>query len=192
MTVTLGGEDVRHLQRSGFDQAGRLFFADPDDDATEVFLPSSERWILQLTLQVGKQRPQMRTHSIRRFRPEASAFDIEISLHADNSPGAAGPGTRWARAAEPGTRVAFIDARHRTTAWGARRGGVHPSRGPSVYGRWRVPHVSRQGRRDAGRWSPSGPRNTARPCPPCCSTGDAKRLPHRRSNILPHRLWAWR
>ncbi|MFD0305933.1 siderophore-interacting protein [Streptomyces sp. NPDC127119] len=42
----------------------------------------------------------MKTYSIRRFRPEASAFDIEISLHADNSPGAAGPGTRWARAAE--------------------------------------------------------------------------------------------
>ncbi len=28
MTVTLGGEDVQHLQRAGFDQAGRLFFAE--------------------------------------------------------------------------------------------------------------------------------------------------------------------
>ncbi len=112
MTVTLGGEDVQHLQRSGFDQAGRLFFADPDDDAAEVFLPSSERWILQLTLQGGKLRPRVRTYSIRRFRPEVSAFDIEISLHAADSPGAAGPGTRWARAAEPDTRVAFLDEGH--------------------------------------------------------------------------------
>ncbi|MEU4097472.1 siderophore-interacting protein [Streptomyces sp. NPDC026673] len=112
MTVTLGGEDVQHLQRSGFDQAGRLFFADPDDDAKKVFLPSSERWILQLTLQGGKQRPRVRTYSIRRFRPEASEFDIEISLHAADSTGAAGPGTRWARAAEPGTRVAFLDEGH--------------------------------------------------------------------------------
>ncbi|MFE9687725.1 siderophore-interacting protein [Streptomyces sp. NPDC006285] len=127
MTVTLGGEDVQHLERSGFDQAGRLFFADPD--AAEVFLPSSERWILQLTLQGGKQRPRVRTYSIRRFRPEASAFDIEVSLHAVDSPGAAAPGTRWARAAKPGTiaaapgtrwaraakpgtRVAFLDEGH--------------------------------------------------------------------------------
>ncbi|MFE4217864.1 siderophore-interacting protein [Streptomyces sp. NPDC056844] len=110
MTVTLGGEDVQHLERSGFDQAGRLFFADPDDDAAEVFLPTSERWILQLTLQGGKQRPRVRTYSIRRFRPEASAFDIEISLHeVDRS---AGPGTRWALAAEPGTKVAFLDEGH--------------------------------------------------------------------------------
>ncbi|MFD5445754.1 siderophore-interacting protein [Streptomyces tendae] len=112
MTVTLGGEDVQHLQRSGFDQAGRLFFADPDDDAAKVFLPTTERWILQLTLQGGKQRPRVRTYSIRRFRPDASAFDIEISLHADDGPGAAGPGTRWARAAEPGIKVAFLDEGH--------------------------------------------------------------------------------
>ncbi|WP_333766904.1 siderophore-interacting protein [Streptomyces sp. IBSBF 2435] len=115
MTVTLGGEDVQHLEWAGFDQAGRLFFADPNDDATEVFLPSSERWILQLTLQAGKQRPRVRTYSIRRFRPEASAFDIEISLHADDSPGSVGPGTRWARTAEPGTRVAFLDEGHSYT-----------------------------------------------------------------------------
>lgn len=112
MTVTLGGEDVQHLERTGFDQAGRLFFADPDDDAAEVFLPTSERWILQLTLQGGKQRLRVRTYSIRCFRPDASTFDIEISLRADDGPGAAGPGTRWARAAEPGTRVAFLDGGH--------------------------------------------------------------------------------
>ncbi|MCR3725254.1 NADPH-dependent ferric siderophore reductase [Streptomyces umbrinus] len=112
MTVTLGGEDIQHLEQSGFDQAGRLFFADPDDDAAKVFLPSSERWILQLTLQGGKQRPRVRTYSIRRFQPEASAFDIEISLHEVDTASAAAPGTRWALAAEPGTEVAFLDEGH--------------------------------------------------------------------------------
>lgn len=43
-----------------------------------MFLPGSERWILQSTLQGGKQRPRVRTYSIRRFRPEVSEFDIEI------------------------------------------------------------------------------------------------------------------
>ncbi|MEU8868859.1 siderophore-interacting protein [Streptomyces umbrinus] len=71
MSITLGGDDVQHLKQSGFDQSGRLFFADPDDD--DVFLPSSERWILQLTLQSSaKRRPRARTYSIRRFRPQAS------------------------------------------------------------------------------------------------------------------------
>lgn len=112
MTVTLGGDDVRHLQQTGFDQAGRLFFADPADDG-DVFLPSSERWILQLTLQGGKRRPRVRTYTMRRFRPEESAFDIEVSLHEIGASGqASAPGTRWALAAVPGTKVSFLDEGH--------------------------------------------------------------------------------
>ncbi|MER6153416.1 siderophore-interacting protein [Streptomyces hirsutus] len=112
MTVTLGGDDVRHLRQTGFDQAGRLFFADPAEDG-DVFLPSSERWVLQLTLQGGKRRPRVRTYTIRRFRPQESAFDIEVSLHEIDASGrASAPGTRWALAATPGTKVAFLDEGH--------------------------------------------------------------------------------
>ncbi|MFE2021434.1 siderophore-interacting protein [Streptomyces sp. NPDC059499] len=108
MSITLGGDDVQYLTQSGYDQSGRLFFADPDAD--DVFLPTSERWILQLTLQGSKPRPRVRTYSIRRFRPELSAFDIEISLHESNgSPRSDAPGTRWAQAAGPGAEVAFLD-----------------------------------------------------------------------------------
>lgn len=32
MSVTLGGDDFRHLERSGYDQAGRLFFPGPGQD----------------------------------------------------------------------------------------------------------------------------------------------------------------
>ncbi|MFI7000723.1 siderophore-interacting protein [Nocardia sp. NPDC050175] len=61
MSVTLGGGDVEHLEQSGPDQSGRLFFADPSEDG-EVFLPDSSRWILQLTLAgAGKRRPRVRT-----------------------------------------------------------------------------------------------------------------------------------
>ncbi|MEU9137469.1 siderophore-interacting protein [Streptomyces sp. NPDC048404] len=108
MSITLGGDDVRHLEQCGYDQSGRLFFADPDDD--DVFLPNSERWILQLTLRGSKRRPRVRTYTIRRFRPESLAFDIEISLHETDNPQRPGaPGNRWARATEPGTEVAFLD-----------------------------------------------------------------------------------
>ncbi|WP_330351620.1 siderophore-interacting protein [Streptomyces sp. NBC_00582] len=78
MTVTLGGDDVRHLRQTGFDQAGRLFFADTAEDG-DVFLPNSERWLLQLTLLGGERRPRVRTYTVRRFRPLESAFDVEIS-----------------------------------------------------------------------------------------------------------------
>ncbi|WP_460068385.1 siderophore-interacting protein [Streptomyces sp. YKOK-I1] len=112
MTVTLGGDDVRHLRQTGFDQAGRLFFADPADDA-DVVLPSSERWMLHLALQSARRRPRVRTYTIRRFRPEESAFDIEVSLHEIDASGqAAAPGTRWALTAAPGTKVAFLDEGH--------------------------------------------------------------------------------
>jgi NADPH-dependent ferric siderophore reductase len=93
--LTLGGDDFRHLEQSGYDQSGRLFFGDG------VVLPSSERWMLQYALLPARRRPRVRTYSIRRFRP--GAFDIEIAVHAG------APGADWAVAAEPGERVAFLD-----------------------------------------------------------------------------------
>ncbi|WP_328498084.1 siderophore-interacting protein [Streptomyces sp. NBC_00414] len=111
--LTLGGGDFRHLERIGYDQSGRLFFAGPG--RTEVVLPTSERWMLRYTLQPSAQRPRVRTYTIRRFRPETSAFDIEVSLHGEHahgeqtSDGPAAPGTAWALTAEPGDKVAFLD-----------------------------------------------------------------------------------
>ncbi|UUN30970.1 siderophore-interacting protein [Streptomyces sp. FIT100] len=108
MSLTLGGEDFRHLEQSGYDQAGRLFFAGPGQD--EVVLPSREKWMLQHTLQSAGRRPRVRSYSIRRFRPESSAFDIEVSLHEEHaSAGPAAPGTAWALGAVPGDRVGFLD-----------------------------------------------------------------------------------
>ncbi|WP_155343702.1 siderophore-interacting protein [Acrocarpospora pleiomorpha] len=108
VSITLGGNDFQYLEQSGYDQAGRLFFAGPGQD--EVVLPTSEKWMLQYTLQSAKRRPRVRSYSIRRFRPEMSAFDIEFSLHEEpDSDRSAAPGTAWALAAEPGDEVAFLD-----------------------------------------------------------------------------------
>ncbi|GAA2521284.1 siderophore-interacting protein [Winogradskya humida] len=109
MRVTLGGDDVRHLEQQGFDQWGRLFFAGPGQD--EVALPASERWMIQNALQPARRRPRVRSYTIRRFRPEISAFDIEVAVHqeAATADRPAAPGTAWALSAKPGDRVAFLD-----------------------------------------------------------------------------------
>ncbi|WP_329378084.1 siderophore-interacting protein [Streptomyces sp. NBC_01716] len=70
-------------------------------------LPTGGRWMLQRTLRSGRRRPRVRSYSIRWFRPEASAFDLEISLHEQDGPPA--PGTAWALTARPGETVAFFD-----------------------------------------------------------------------------------
>lgn len=119
VSITLGGDDFRFLERSGYDQAGRVFIPGPGQD--EIVLPSSERWKLQYALQASAKRPRVRTYSIRRFRPEISGFDMEIAVHEDptkakkpsGSPGSPGaPGATWALTAEPGDKIAFLDEGH--------------------------------------------------------------------------------
>ena len=109
MSITLAGDDFQQLEQSGYDQAGRLFFGLPGQE--DVVLPSSEKWMLQYSLQPAKRRPRVRSYSIRRFRPEMSAFDIEVAVH-ESPDGPAAPGTAWALAAEPGDKVAFLDEGH--------------------------------------------------------------------------------
>lgn len=48
MSITLGGDDVRYLEQSGYDQAGRLFFAGPGQE--RIALPNSAKWMLRYTL----------------------------------------------------------------------------------------------------------------------------------------------
>lgn len=107
VSITLGGDDVQHLEQSGYDQAGRLFFAEPGQD--EIVLPSGAKWRLQYTLQPARQRPRTRAYTIRRFRPDKPAFDIEIGIHQDASGGPTAPGAGWALTAELGDKVAFLD-----------------------------------------------------------------------------------
>lgn len=108
MSITLGGEDVAHLERSGYDQNGRVFFAGPGRRPEDVVFPASERWMLQYATLPAARRPRVRFYSIRRLRPESNEFDIEVAVH--ESPGETGaPGSSWALAARPGERVGFLD-----------------------------------------------------------------------------------
>jgi NADPH-dependent ferric siderophore reductase len=84
-----------------------VFFGLPGRDP--VVLPTSERWMLQFALQPAAKRPRVRMYSIRRFRPELSAFDIEIAIHEEAPDRPVAPGTSWALAARPGDQVGFLD-----------------------------------------------------------------------------------
>jgi NADPH-dependent ferric siderophore reductase len=106
MSITLGGGDVAHLEPSGYDQNGRVFFAEPGRD--DVVFPTSERWMLQYARQPAARRPRVRFYSIRRLRPDALEFDIEVALH-DTRGAPAAPGSSWALAARPGDPVGFLD-----------------------------------------------------------------------------------
>ncbi len=106
VSVTLGGDDFRHLERSGYDQAGRLFFPGPGQG--EIVIPRSEKWMRHYALQPAAKRPRVRLYSIRRFRPERSEIDIEVVIH--EIPGEPTPaGAAWALTAKPGDQVGFLD-----------------------------------------------------------------------------------
>ena len=106
MRITVGGDDFQHLERSGYDQNGRVFFPGPGQE--EVALPSTERWMLHNARQSAATRPRVRWYSIRRLRPEISAFDIEVAIHeAASAPPA--PGSSWALSAQVGDKIAFLD-----------------------------------------------------------------------------------
>ncbi|RMB85022.1 siderophore-interacting protein [Streptomyces shenzhenensis] len=107
VSVTLGGDDFRYLEQSGYDQAGRLFFRGPGQG--RVVFPTSEKWMRQYALLPAARRPRVRWYSIRRFRPERSEFDIEVAVHEETPAGPAGPGSGWALAAQPGDTVGFLD-----------------------------------------------------------------------------------
>jgi NADPH-dependent ferric siderophore reductase len=108
VSVTLGGEDVQHLEQSGHGQWGRLFFPGPGQG--RIAIPGSANWRLQLVS--SARRPRIRSYTIRRFRPELSAFDLEIALHETSADGRAGPGSTWAATAETGSQVGFLDEGH--------------------------------------------------------------------------------
>lgn len=107
VSLTLGGNDVQHLEQSGFDQAGRLFIPGPTQG--EIAIPTSERWRLQLGRVRSALRPRVRTYSIRRFGPEGTTFDVEVAVHEGTDDERAAPGSTWALQARPGQKVGFLD-----------------------------------------------------------------------------------
>jgi NADPH-dependent ferric siderophore reductase len=102
--VTLGGADLAGFVNGGRDQRIKLLL--PQQGQTEPVLPDEDvegGWYRGWQRMPAMWRPVMRTYTVRAQRPEAGEIDVDLALHSGP---AEGPASRWARATNPGDRIA--------------------------------------------------------------------------------------
>jgi len=114
--ITLAGDDVQHLEQSGYDQWGRFFIAGPGQDS--IVLPQGDRWMLQNGRTPAALRPRVRSYTIRRFHADARSFDVEVATHEPGPGHKPAPGSAWALNAPLGQTVGFLDEGRQYTAPG--------------------------------------------------------------------------
>lgn len=103
--VSFTGDDLDQLPWQGYDQWVRLFLPASDPSSLDQ-VPSALTRTSYLRMQAlpPRLRPQVRSYTLRRWRPEAGEVDIDFVVHGTD--GVAGP---WATTARPGAEVAILD-----------------------------------------------------------------------------------
>lgn len=103
--VTFTGPELAGLPWQGFDQWVRLFLP-ASDPASLDHVPASLTRSSYLRMQAlpRRLRPEVRSYTLRQWRPRAGELDIDFVVHGTD--GVAGP---WATAARPGEEVAILD-----------------------------------------------------------------------------------
>ena len=102
--VTFGGADLAGFVNGGCDQRIKLLL--PLEGQTEPVLPDENvegGWYRGWQRMPAIWRPVMRTYTVRAQRPGAGEVDVDLALHSGP---AEGPASRWARATNPGDRIA--------------------------------------------------------------------------------------
>ena len=105
MRITLGGEQLKPLQKHGFDHWFRLFLPQEHGE-TSFDLPDRVDMLgyLKYLRMPGSVRPPMRNYTVRDYRPETLELDIDFVVHGDE-----GLATRWATRTVAGDKVALLD-----------------------------------------------------------------------------------
>lgn len=113
--LTLGGEALQDWRHLGFDQWFRLAVPNPNETRFDNLSPrfGMGGYLRYLTTPKAT-RPEIRSYTVRTWRPETSELDVDFLIHGDS--GQAGP---WAAALPVGDEVALIDQGH----------GFRPDRG---------------------------------------------------------------
>ncbi|MGQ0842211.1 siderophore-interacting protein [Actinokineospora sp.] len=101
--VTFHAPEFRDWATSGPDEYFGLLI--PPPGAAEVTLPSPGRINVRAALQrlPAHARPDLRWYTVRALRGRDAEIDVDFVLHD----GTHGPGSTWARTAEPGAVVGF-------------------------------------------------------------------------------------
>lgn len=118
LRVTFTGHDLHEFADNGLDQRIKLVFPAPDGGYEH--LVRTGEWYSAWRAQPEERRNPLRTYTVRTVRPEASEVDIDLVLHGD-----AGPASRWALAARPGSEIVLLGP---NGLWTGAHGGVEFSR----------------------------------------------------------------
>ena len=99
--ITFRAPEFTGFVPTGPDEYFGLLMAPPGRGLT---MPSADRFNVRQAIRKLPEgrRPDLRWYTIRALRPAAGEIDVDFVLHGD-----AGPGSRWASAAEPGDEAGF-------------------------------------------------------------------------------------
>jgi NADPH-dependent ferric siderophore reductase len=99
--ITFRAPEFTGFVPTGPDEYFGLLMAPPGRGLT---MPSVDRFNVRQAIRKlpEEQRPDLRWYTIRALRPATGEIDVDFVLHGD-----AGPGSRWASAAEPGDEAGF-------------------------------------------------------------------------------------
>ncbi|WP_283134264.1 siderophore-interacting protein [Rhizohabitans arisaemae] len=99
--ITFAAEEFTAYTVTGPDEYFGLIMPPPGE--AEPVMPPERLNVRQAIQKMpADRRPDLRWYTVRAHRPEAGEIDVDFILHGD-----AGPGSRWAGAAEPGWVAGF-------------------------------------------------------------------------------------
>lgn len=96
--LTFTDPSIATMRTLAPDQRIKIFF--PSDDGVPSALPDTADWYDVYRSVPAKQRPPMRTYTIRHLRADAHEVDVDFVLHGET-----GPASRWAIRSQIGDKV---------------------------------------------------------------------------------------
>lgn len=109
--ITFADECLRGFGNGGDDQ--RIKIVLPKPGRTLADFPDTPDWYPQWQQLPEETRPDLRTYTVRAFRPDDGELDVDFVLHGIEH-GHSGPASGWAAHAQPGDRIGVIGPDART------------------------------------------------------------------------------
>lgn len=112
LRLTFTGPDLDTFGHGGADQRFKLLIAQPACPVDDLLAVSGPDWYAAWCAMPIETRPDMRTYTVRAFRPEVAELDVDVVLHGIGPDGVvgehAGPAAAWAARAVPGDELLLL------------------------------------------------------------------------------------